>query len=238
MILFNPDVWRRALRDPVIALALGVDLLPVIGVLVYGWGAAPLVMLYWLENLIIGAATLIRILVSGFQFGGPVGLLTSSFLAAFFTLHYGLFCLVHGVFLIGFLPGLDIDQMATPSPEMLSGMVQTLLAQWPGLSWIVAAYIFWHGLNLTLEMVDLDVKNRGDLVSAMFAPYGRIVVMHIGIFAGAYALVALGDPMAGVLALISLKAVVTLAWNIYRRYRREKLHKISLIRRIDFDRRR
>ena len=44
-------------------------------------------------------------------------------------------------------------------------------------------------------------------MAEMFAPYGRIVVLHFGIFAGAGALFLLGQPMVGVLALILFRAV-------------------------------
>jgi hypothetical protein len=36
-------------------------------------------------------------------------------------------------------------------------------------------------------------------MAEMFAPYSRIVVLHIGIFVGAAALFLLGQPMLGVL---------------------------------------
>ncbi len=45
----------------------------------------------------------------------------------------------------------------------------------------------------------------------MTAPYGRVIVLHIGIFAGAGALILLGDPMIGVLALILLRVI----WGIH-----------------------
>ena len=59
----------RLLRDPIVASGLAVDLAPVFMVLVAGWGAAELVLLYWLENVIIGVFALGRILLSGFGTG-------------------------------------------------------------------------------------------------------------------------------------------------------------------------
>jgi hypothetical protein len=44
-------------------------------------------------------------------------------------------------------------------------------------------------------------------MAEMFAPYGRIIVLHFALFAGAAALIVLGQPMIGVLALILFRAV-------------------------------
>ena len=59
---FDPDLFARAYRDPMAWLTLLVDLLPVIAVVFFGWKAVPLVALYWLENLVIGAFTVLRML--------------------------------------------------------------------------------------------------------------------------------------------------------------------------------
>lgn len=50
----------------------------------------------------------------------------------------------------------------------------------------------------------------------MMKPYGRVIVLHIAIFAGAFAMAALGEPLWGVLALILLRAV----WGVFLSVRR------------------
>ena len=56
----GPDLIARTYRDPIAVAVLLVDLLPILAVLVFGWGATPLVALYWLENLVIGMFTVLR----------------------------------------------------------------------------------------------------------------------------------------------------------------------------------
>ena len=46
----DPNTLARTYRDPVAIVILAVDLFPIWAVLTLGWGAAPLVFLYWLEN--------------------------------------------------------------------------------------------------------------------------------------------------------------------------------------------
>src|SRR5262245_6687458 len=93
--------WARALSHPLVLLGLIVDLLPIYGVIAWGWNAVPLVMLYWMENVIAGAMTIPRIIISGGSFGG-FGFLAGIALSAFFIFHYGMFCMVHGTFLVVF----------------------------------------------------------------------------------------------------------------------------------------
>ncbi|MFN4025803.1 MAG: DUF6498-containing protein, partial [Hyphomonas sp.] len=91
---FDPAEVARAYRDPLSWVSLSVDLLPVIAVLAFGWGATPLVALYWLENLVIGAVTIVRML--GTALSSLVNIGAALFTAPFFFVHYGMFCFVHG----------------------------------------------------------------------------------------------------------------------------------------------
>ena len=103
MSLFDRAYWLRIAQNPVVAAGLAIDLAPALMVVFAGWGAAALVMLYWVENLMIGVATIARILLTAIGRMGAPGLLFGGFITAFFALHYGLFCLGHGVFLLSFL---------------------------------------------------------------------------------------------------------------------------------------
>lgn len=210
MRFFSLDYWARALRDPIVASGLVIDLIPIFAVLNWGWDAAPLVMLYWLENLIIGAVTLARMVWAGFATGGFAGLLGVTFLGAFFTVHYGMFCAVHGVFLFSFLSDAGGLGGAPASPFDLGGMIGGAIDSGRGMRLILALIIGWQIYRLFEEFnKDADFKNMSPQ-KVMFAPYGRIVVLHIGIFAGAFGVILLGEPMLGVLAIILMRA----AWGL------------------------
>ena len=108
----DPAEIVRAYRDPLSLASLAVDLLPIVAVIAFGWGATPLVALYWLENLVIGVFTVARMI--GTAFANVGNLLGALFMAPFFTVHYGGFCYGHGVFLSVFAGQDDF-----PSPEGL-----------------------------------------------------------------------------------------------------------------------
>ena len=57
---------------------------------------------------------------------------------------------------------------------------------------------------------------RSRPITEMFAPYGRIILLHVALFVGMFALLSFGEPMAGVLALIVLRVL----WGLYLSSRR------------------
>jgi len=91
-----PPLWP-------IAAAIGLNLIPIAGVVFWGWSAFALVFLYWFENVVIGVRTLGNIVANAVADGAnPAGGLA---LGAFFSVHYGIFCPVHGVFVFAMFGG-------------------------------------------------------------------------------------------------------------------------------------
>jgi hypothetical protein len=208
--LLNPAYWARALSRPIVLTGLVIDLLPVLGVIVWGWGAAPLVLLYWLENVIAGVMTIPRLVISGASYGG-IGLAVGAGLSAFFVFHYGMFCLVHGTFLFAFISMSGDTPFAGEDPFMdIFGMVGAALASAPHVDWMVLLIFAFQVLLFLNDFIIRGEWKNTNPMAEMMAPYGRIIVLHIGIFAGAGALFLLGQPMVGVLALIVFRAI----WGI------------------------
>ncbi|OYW42989.1 MAG: hypothetical protein B7Z38_03160 [Rhodobacterales bacterium 12-64-8] len=211
--LFNPMSWVRALGQPLVIVGLVVDLFPIYGVIAFGWNAVPLVMLYWMENIIAGVMTLPRIFISGATFGAG-GLAMGTFLSAFFVFHYGLFCAVHGTFLMLFI-AMGNGTMTEQEPIMMDvfGMFNFGMNSGLHVDWFVYAIIAFQVLVFVWEfLIKGEWKNTNPMVE-MFAPYGRIIVLHFAIFAGAGALFVLGQPIVGVLALIVFRAIYGVVTN-------------------------
>jgi len=211
--LFNPASWMRALGQPLVLLGLAVDLFPIYGVLAFGWNAVPLVMLYWMENVIAGVLTLPRIVISGASYGA-IGLIVGLVMSAFFVFHYGLFCFVHGTFLIAFT-GFGNGTLADQSTFTLDipGMFQFGMTSGLHVEYFIYAIIAFQVLVFFWEFVFKGEWRTTNPMAEMFAPYGRIIVLHLAIFGGAFALFALGQPMIGVLALILFRAVYGVVTN-------------------------
>lgn len=211
--LFNPGSWLRALGQPIVLLGLAVDLFPIVGVLVFGWNAVPLVMLYWMENVIAGVLTIPRIVISGASYGA-IGFFAGAAMSLFFVFHYGLFCFVHGVFLMAFV-GFSDGTLADQSTFMLDipGMFAFGMSSGQHVDWFVYAIIAFQVIVLAWEFLIKGEWKDTNPMAEMFAPYGRIVVLHLAIFGGAFALFLLGQPLIGVLALILFRAAYGVVTN-------------------------
>ena len=211
----RPSFWKRAFRDPLTWLALAVDAVPIIMVIFFGWGAAALVLLYWAENIVIGIATLGRIIFASIASYGMWGVPLAAFMFGFFTLHYGLFCFGHGIFIFAFAK--DIKEIESGlSPGILLEMFQSVVAYKPHMALVLTLMAFYQGVVLIRDYWPGVDRKYPDPLTEMFSPYGRIVVLHIGIFAGAFALLALGDPMIGVLGLIVFRMGMSVFEGVVR----------------------
>jgi len=76
------------------------NVVPIIGVLYWGWDALSILVLYWLESVIIGFLNIPKILACRkTKQGGKNSLGSNLFMSVFFVFHFGMFTYVHGVFL-------------------------------------------------------------------------------------------------------------------------------------------
>src|SRR5207237_9750910 len=73
---------------------------PIAGVLFLGWTVFPLVLLYWLENVVVGGFNVAKMLLA--QPRDAVYWAGKAFLVPFFIVHFGGFTYVHGLMLLAF----------------------------------------------------------------------------------------------------------------------------------------
>ena len=99
--LFN--LYQAASAPAAIALLVASNLVPLVGVLFWGWNLWSIIILYWIENGIVGALNVPKMLLArgGDGAGGTQGRVL---MTAFFCVHYGLFWFVHGIFVWLVLP--------------------------------------------------------------------------------------------------------------------------------------
>ncbi len=211
----NPDNLARTYRDPMAWVILAVDLFPIFAVLTMGWGAAPLVFLYWLENLIVGAVALARMIGASVK-DGLSGLAIMGFIGPFFVVHYGMFCFVHGVFVSVFA---NLSADGTPGFPSPFALIDQALSSGANMGLFVSAIIAVQVVLYFQDFIARGEYRTTSVQAEMTAPYGRIVVLHIGIFAGAFAMAAMGEPMLGILALILLRALWGVLLTVRRRLR-------------------
>jgi hypothetical protein len=175
-----------------LAVVIAINLVPAAGALMFGWNSYDLIFLYWMENVVIGAFTVLRMLARPYTH--PIELAFPLFFAPFFALHYGGFCWGHGTFVVALFG--DGEQPLTDAVRAAVDTTPILLA----LLALVALQTFdWIR----------DTQRHGfgsdGIKDLMTAPYRRIVVLHLTIIGGGFVLTALGEPAVGLLVLAAIK---------------------------------
>lgn len=185
-------------------LSIGSAVVITYGVLVLGWSVFIVMALFWLENIVVGAFNVLRMLVSGERMG-ITGVVAAFFAAAFFTVHYGLFTAVHGVFVVLLFgtPELGREAMNGGLFAPLARMLEVLLTQREG--WLaVAAMVMVHAVGF-VQWVVASRERPTPPRELKGAPYGRIMVLHVALIAGGFLVMSLHAPALGVLLLVALK---------------------------------
>lgn len=187
-----------------IAVAAAAAAVVVIGVLGFGWPVFTVMALYWAENVLVGLGNLLRMLIAGVRSGH---LLASLFVAAFFSLHYGIFTVAHGVLLVAMF-GDEASTILEPGEHPFS-MLGALVALFAGDRWlslalaVIAIGVLVDTLRWIAATRDSDDGRKP--AALMAAPYGRVAVLHLTLLLGAALVQWLQAPVLAVLLLVALK---------------------------------
>lgn len=185
------------------ALAVASAVVIAWGVLALGWSPFVVMMLFWFENVVIGVLNVAKILATGTRLGAA-GLLGAIAMSAFFTVHYGLFTAVHGMFVVLLFGGeLGRGAMDGGLAGAAATMLGYLLAERDG--WLAVLAIVLVHLSGLLQWLARTREAPPALKEIMGAPYGRIVVLHVTLIASGFLVQALKAPLAGALLLVALK---------------------------------
>lgn len=289
--------YRRTTESRTAIVLILANLIPLVGVYLFGWSLLTILVLYWIENGIVGFWNVPRIILAQgsivpvlpplpdaaaraaagseaashelqaawekaraaqleaqaeAQAESHVGPITAApelvsspgflrlfgsarlptagrvGLAIFFLIHYGIFWLVHGIFVFalpafigtgGFqcVAGQPVFPSGTPggfpgADVCTSGPFGDIV--WSNV-WIAALALFLsHGASFLFNYI-----GRGEYITAsptrqMGAPYGRVVVLHLTILFGAFAVAFLGSPVGALLILVILKTAFDLGLHL------------------------
>src|SRR2546428_6743265 len=96
-----PEPQSPAVVDrlpPSAFVLVATNLIPLIGVLLHDWTVFQVLLLYWCENVVVGVFNVLRMLSA--QPRSSLAWAAKLFLIPVFTFHYGMFTLVHGIFVL------------------------------------------------------------------------------------------------------------------------------------------
>jgi hypothetical protein len=274
------DLYRRtALSRSAVALLIA-NAIPLIGVLFFGWSLMTILVLYWIENGIVGFWNVPRLLLAqgslipretldeqlAAQAARPpaatperqyardrLAMLTRlgrtgvpgigrAGMAAFFLVHYGIFWFVHGIFVFslpevgglarpglggagcgegelptGLPPGFPLDLL--PLGECSGPFGEVL---WGSVALGAAALFLSHGASFLLNYIRRGEYRTASPGQQMTAPYGRVVVLHLTILLGAFAIVFIGAPIGALVLFVILKTIFDLGLHLREHERRAR----------------
>jgi hypothetical protein len=227
-----------------VVVLVAFNLLPLAGVLFWGWSVATILVLYWVENGIVGALNVPKMLLASAPEPGVIaqGRIDRVAMASkigqvgFYLVHYGIFWFVHGIFVFtlpmfiglgsaagdpGFFEPGAFDPGGFPVPGVVSGdgSVVFLGIERSGpdlgaVGWAALGLAISHGVSFVVNFVGRREYLRVTTAQQMFAPYGRLVILHVTIILGAILSLSIGSPVGAIVVLVILKTVVDLGFHL------------------------
>jgi hypothetical protein len=205
--------WYRVGSSVGAVIALVVaNAIPLVGVLFLGWSVWNILVIYWLENGIVGVINVLKMSaatgdesspgVTVMVNGRPSSSATKFGLIPFFVVHYGIFWFVHGIFVLT-LPAF----FALMSDDGMTLDLGPVLFAAAGLA-------VSHGLSFWWNFLRGGEYRRTTAAALMFAPYKRLVALHITIIFGAFAVMFTGAPAAAVAVLVAIKTAIDLSLHL------------------------
>ena len=218
----------RPLLDLSSLILLAANLLPLAGVLLWGWDAFVLLVLYWFETAIIGFWTLVRVATAPRASLGEISIHGSTRtasplgLALFFVLHAGIFMGVHFGFLWTLFAGDWAARIHGVRDFADKLIVETGL--WVPLLvlFVARGIVFFHSLIGARLRAWLDPHRAlaktsgpapGSSVGAVLGGfYARIIVMHLAILFGGF--LSFFGSIAPLVILVAIKTAVDLGLHV------------------------
>jgi hypothetical protein len=184
-------------------LLIMVNLFPIFGVLFLGWQVFSVLFLFWTENVVIGVTNVIKMILAAPD--DKFGWASKIFMIPFFCFHYGMFTLVHGIFIFLVFGGF-FDKFE--SIENISDALRVLFTG--DLGWAILALAASHVVSLIINYIGKGEYKTASLGFLMGQPYGRVVILHLTIIFGAFLITIFNSPVAGIILLIILKTFIDL----------------------------
>ena len=198
----------RPSKAPPVALALLINAVPLIGVRYFEWSAINVLVLYWFENLLIAACTVVRLVMHrrwtrkrgyfrrsnrlGIRINdkpAEMGLIGEYATGAFaFTLAHGVF--VGGIALLVHQNYPDQAMWQLSWDQVLRG---------------AAAIAVFLGIELLVDLTRIRGASFAALRDYAQGRMSRIVVLHLAIIFGMLAMAMSNSPMGVLYVLIALK---------------------------------
>jgi hypothetical protein len=171
-----------------------VNILPIFGVIFLDWQVGSIVSIYWVENIVIGIYNVLKIIKSEnfFLEKSSKNKLSKAtvklILISFFIFHFGLFTLVHGVFIYFIFLREGINFIA--------------------LFWGFVSLMISHGISYVENYLMKQEYKNVNMIDLMALPYKRVSILHMVVIFSGFVVLILSRSILSVVMLVFLKTVV------------------------------
>jgi len=194
------SLFKRYLNVPLLSL-ICVNTLPIFGVLYWGWSLSSIIWVYWFESFIIGVLNIPKIILST----GIAKRKIKTIL--FFMVHYMGFWIAHGVFILLILMP-EIEKNAFIGTREIETSFDV------SFKWVLTSLFLSHFVSFLFIFLRRDRSLAISPELQMFAPYPRVVILHILILAGGYLAAKFGTALSVLVALVLMKICVDAAIHV------------------------
>lgn len=200
-------IWRESSDKLSLGMLIGMNLVPLGGAIFAGWEVGFILLVYWAENVVLGVINVGKLAMAQ----GGTGRFNPACipLIPFFMVHYGMFCFVHGIFVLVLGQGGKMGGGFNPFSALVGQFSGDLL--WPVLGLAVS-----HGVSFWQNYLGKGEYKERTAPAQMIAPYGRIVILHVVILFGGFVVMLFGSPLPLLILLVLIKIAIDLglhAWS-------------------------
>lgn len=215
----------RRLLQPSVLILVAANLVPLVGVIAWGWDAFLLLMLYWMETAVIAFWTVVRIAglppraVSGLGFDSGQRTLTPVGLALVVAANAAMFMGIHFVFLWQLFGGEwphHVHSLADFDDQVViaSGLWIPLVVLFVGRGVLMLLEVMAPSLRRLFRLPPPPPRPAmlGEAEAVLVGLYARVFVMQVTIILGAWLALVVGTAGAYAL-LIVVKTAVDVAFE-------------------------
>ena len=206
----------------VLALA---NMIPIIGVMLWGWGVYDVILLYWVEVIIIGLLHIPRMFLATGEPEDGSSSMPKLLTIPLFLLHFVIFWVVIGIVIRHTLRIKNEEGeafasvFANPIGEVLSMFGHSFSATLLGVIVLFLSHLF----SLFWNYIGHREYREWETQELMFRPYSRVVILLVVILLAAMAVQMVGSPPMLILVLIGIKMLGDFGFHLYSHAKAEVL---------------
>lgn len=238
-IFLDRQQLQQALTRPSAWMLIAVNLALIFAVITWQWNVFDIVFLYWVENLVIGAINVLKMLfcypdINAMAGGADKNILRETAMQKGYSeerttkimkwapivlnlgakLFFIPFFIIHyGMFCYGhgvFVFALFSDGSLNTGAKDATEALKMLT---PHMRLAIGLLAASHLFSFLRNFIGANEYKHTNPVALMMRPYGRIVVLHLTILLGGMLAMVFGDPIGLLIVLILFKTLVDLAMH-------------------------